>query len=243
MKIFYILLAIGFAIFLIIKFPHATINPGELVESHQKLNNECLSCHKPFGGIASEKCISCHSLKDIGKNNLGKDTKPLFHQHLSNQKCSSCHSEHQGLIPEHRIGGFKHELLSPTIVNNCISCHKKPKDNFHKAINDNCNKCHSTSKWMPSSFDHSAYFILDQNHQTTCITCHSNKNYSSFTCYGCHEHTERKIIAEHSEEGIYNISNCTSCHKSGNENDIKSNYKRQNDKEQKSKDKKEKDDD
>jgi hypothetical protein len=243
MKNLYILLAIGLVIFLIIKFPHATINPGELAESHQKLNNECLSCHKPFGGISSEKCISCHSLKDIGKNNLEKDTKPLFHQHLSNQKCSSCHSEHQGLIPEHRIGGFKHELLSPTIVNNCINCHKKPKDNFHKAINDNCNKCHSTSKWMPSTFDHSAYFILDQNHQTTCITCHSNNNYSSFTCYGCHEHTERNIIAEHREEGINNISNCTSCHKSGNENDIKSNYKRQNDKERKSKDKKEKDDD
>jgi len=112
---------------------------------------------------------------------------------------------------------------------NCVSCHKKPSDNFHKAINDNCNKCHSTSKWMPSTFDYSVYF--------------SNNNYSSFTCYGCHEHTERKIIAEHSEEGIYNIRNCTSCHKSGNENDIKSNYKRQIDKERKSKDKKEKDDD
>ena len=288
MKQLYILLAIGLAIFLIIQFPHATINPGELVVAHQKLNNNCFSCHKPFGGIANEKCISCHSLKDIGKNNLSKNKKPPFHQQLSNQECSSCHSEHQGLIPEHPLGGFKHALLSPTIVNNCISCHQKPsdnlhnqvsttcnschqtqswkgstsfnhenllnksncvschqkpKDNFHIAINDNCNKCHSTSKWMPSTFDHSAYFILDQNHQTTCNTCHSKNNYSSFTCYGCHEHTERKIIAEHSEEGIYNISNCTSCHKSGNEHDIKSNYNRQNDKERKSKNKKEKDDD
>jgi hypothetical protein len=42
MKNLYILLAIGLVIFLIIKFPHATINPGELAESHQKLNNECL---------------------------------------------------------------------------------------------------------------------------------------------------------------------------------------------------------
>jgi len=42
MKNLYILLAIGLTIFLVIKFPHATINPGELAESHQKLNNECL---------------------------------------------------------------------------------------------------------------------------------------------------------------------------------------------------------
>ena len=43
--------------------------------------------------------------------------------------------------------------------------------------------------------------------------------------YDCHEHTESNIIAKHNEEGIYNISNCTSCHKSGNEHDIKENNK------------------
>jgi len=295
MKKLYILLAIGFAIFLIIQFPHATINPGELVEAHQKLNNECLSCHKPFGGIAKEKCISCHNLKGIGKNNIGKEIKPLFHQQLSNQECCSCHTEHQGLIPEHRLSGFKHEFISASITNNCnschnkpsdnlhtqvsatcnschqtqswkgltlfnhevllhksncASCHQKPKDNFHSVINDNCNKCHSTSKWLPSTFDHSAYFTLDQNHNTTCITCHSNNNYKSFTCYSCHEHSESTIIAEHNEEGIYNLSNCASCHQSGNEHDIKSNSKRLNENERnkandfmKSNDKIEKDDD
>jgi hypothetical protein len=35
MKKLYIILGIGLAIFLIIQFPHATINPGELVEGHQ----------------------------------------------------------------------------------------------------------------------------------------------------------------------------------------------------------------
>jgi hypothetical protein len=295
MKNLCILLAIGLAIFLIIQFPHATINPGELAEAHQKLNNECLSCHKPFGGIANEKCISCHKLADIGNDKVGKQNKPLFHHQLSNQECSSCHSEHQGLIPEHALSGFKHELLSASIINNCISCHykptdnlhtqvstncnschqtqswkgstafnhevilnksncaschQKPKDNFHNIIKDNCDKCHSTSKWVPSTFAHSAYFILDQNHNTTCNTCHSNNNYSSFTCYGCHEHSQSKIIAEHNEEGIYNISNCTSCHKSGNEHDIKNNNKSLNEKERNkikdfitSNDKKENDDD
>jgi hypothetical protein len=127
---------------------------------------------------------------------------------------------------------------------------QKTKDNFHNIIKDNCDKCHSTSKWMPSTFDHSVYFILDQNHNTTCNTCHSNNNYNSFTCYGCHEHSESKIIAEHNEEGIYNISNCISCHKSGNEHDIKNNNKSLNEKERnkikdfiKSNDKKENDDD
>ncbi len=276
MKKLYILLGIGLAIFLIIQFPHATINPGELTESHQKLNNECLSCHKPFAGVTNEKCISCHKLADIGKDKVGKQNKTLLHKQLSNQECSSCHNEHQGLVPEYRLSGFKHELLSVSIVenchschnkpsdnlhtqvstncnschqtqnwkgltsfnhkvllnkSNCISCHQKPKDNFHSVIKDNCNKCHNTSKWNPSTFDHSGYFTLDKNHNTTCNTCHSKNDYSAFTCYGCHEHSESKIIAEHNEEGIYNISNCASCHKSGKEHDMKNNKKSLNENE------------
>lgn len=250
MKKLFILLVIGLAILLIVQFPHATISPGELTEGHQKLNNECLSCHKPFDGIASEKCLSCHKVEDIGKGKDGKQNKPLFHQELYHQECSSCHTEHQGLNPTHAKGGFKHELLSPATLNNCSNCHDKPKDAFHGLFKDNCNKCHGLSKWVPSTFDHSTYFKLDQNHTTTCNTCHPNNNYNSYTCYGCHEHAESKIIEAHNEEGIYNISNCVSCHKSGNEHDIKTGNNRLNVHEQKkikdfirSKDGKEKDDD
>lgn len=288
-------MAIGLAIVLIIQFPHVTINPGELVDAHQKLNNECLSCHKPFGGIANGKCISCHKLSNIGKGKVGKQNKTLFHQQLSSQECISCHTEHKGLNPKHALSDFNHELLSTSIINNCTSCHskpnnnlhtqvstnckschqtqswkssisfnheaildksncaschQKPKDNFHKVINENCDKCHSTSKWMPSTFDHSAYFALDQNHTTSCNTCHTNNNYISYTCYGCHEHSKSNIIAEHNEEGIYNINNCNSCHKSGNEHDIINNNQSLNENERnkikdfiKSNDRKEKDDD
>ncbi len=249
------------------------INPGELIEGHQNLNNKCLACHKPFSGIANEKCISCHKLSEIGKNIKGKENKPLFHQQLANEECSSCHIEHLGIFPENSLSGFKHELLSISIINNCTSCHnkpldnlhsqvstncntchqtqswkssisfnhdallnknnctachQKPKDNYHNLINENCDKCHTTNKWVPSTFDHSSYFRLDQNHNATCITCHTKNNFTSYTCYGCHEHTESKIISEHNEEGIYTISNCASCHKSGNEHEIKSNNKNQN---------------
>lgn len=273
MKNLYILLVFGLVTFLTVQFPHSMISAGELAKGHQKLNNECLSCHKPFGGIANEKCISCHKLSDIGKETMGKQNKTLFHEQLSSQKCSVCHSEHQGAFPENPLRGVKHELLSVAILNNCntchnkptnalhtqisancnschqtqswkntisfnhemllnknncISCHQKPKDNYHSLINENCSKCHSTNKWIPSTFDHSAYFTLDQNHNASCNTCHSTNNFKSFTCFGCHEHSEQKIIAEHNEEGIYNITNCASCHKSGNEHEIKENGKRLN---------------
>lgn len=47
----------------------------------------------------------------------------------------------------------------------------------------------------------------------TCETCHKNNDYSLYTCYGCHEHSQAKIRAEHVEEGIQNFENCVECHR------------------------------
>ena len=274
MKKAIILAIIVFCVGLSYLFPHAMLNPGELVQGHQDLNSKCLSCHTAFSGISNDKCISCHKLSEIGKDTLqgmdstGNKAKTIFHQHLLNQECSSCHTDHKGIKPGMLISSFKHEMLSQSILTNCASCHNKPVDNLHKLLSTNCgschnssgwklagtfnhdmiqgvdktnctschqkptdtyhqllttgcNKCHSTSKWVPSTFDHSKYFLLDRNHNATCNTCHSNNNFATYTCYSCHEHSENNIISKHNEEGIYNISNCASCHKSGNEDDIR----------------------
>jgi hypothetical protein len=267
------------------------LNAGELTEGHQNLNDKCFSCHKPFWGIPSENCIACHKISEIGKDTsneigvaAGKE-KILFHQYLSNQECSSCHTDHLGVKPVNSISIFDHELLSETVISNCnschnippdnvhqqfspscnschntkgwksnvvfnhdmilgnakkdcSSCHKRPDDSYHHLFKDNCDKCHTTNKWVPSSFDHSVFFQFDKNHKSECKTCHTDINFSSYTCYGCHEHTEGKMIQEHREEGINDISKCADCHKSGNEDDIRmkgnSNGKlNQNDKENK----------
>jgi hypothetical protein len=265
MKKLFVLIAIGMIVVLIMRFPHAMISPGELAAGHQKLNNECFDCHKPFGGISNDKCISCHKLTEIGNDSLGKNNKINFHEKLSSLECSSCHSEHQGKFPKTKINSFKHDLLSVDLMNNCnschakptnklhlqvttkcischstsnwknaiqfnheeilnsnscASCHKKPNDNFHSIISNDCMKCHTTQQWVPSTFDHTKYFRLDGNHNATCVTCHQNNNLAAYTCFGCHEHAEVDVIAEHNEEGIYNISDCASCHKSGSEHDI-----------------------
>jgi hypothetical protein len=227
MKKTIILAIIVFCIGLSYFFPHLMLNPGELLEGHEDLNKKCLSCHTVFSGISNEKCISCHKLSEIGKDTLqgmgstGNKAKTIFHQYLSNQECSSCHTDHKGIKPEVLISSFKHEILSQSILTNCANCHQKPKDTYHQLLTTGCNRCHSTNKWAPSTFDHSKYFLLDKNHNVTCNTCHSNNNFVTYTCYSCHEHSESNIISKHNEEGIYNITNCASCHKSGNEEDIR----------------------
>lgn len=256
------------------KLPYLMLNPGELIEGHQKIKNDCTSCHKPFWGIETGKCISCHKLEEIGMNDSSKNNLTeskgiiLFHSKLINQECTSCHTDHKGVHPQVSINHFNHEFLSVDMITNCNSCHGKPADklhdqlsvscnschntnswkfigsfdhnlitgnnktnctachlkptdSFHQSLTDNCNKCHTINKWAPSTFNHSPYFILDKDHNAKCITCHTNNNYSTYTCYGCHEHSENKIIEKHQKHGIYNFSDCASCHRSGDEHDIK----------------------
>ena len=265
-------------------YPHAMISPGELLQGHSVGNKKCMSCHTAFGGIPNNKCISCHSLADIGKDTLHTTdsavNKPalLFHQALSGQKCTSCHSDHKGLQPAMPISSFTHELLAANVIsncnnchnkptgklhqplsvscnschttkgwkqtvqfdhdmiqgadkNNCISCHQKPNDEFHQLSAGNCNTCHGTTKWLPSTFNHATYFLLDNNHNAKCNTCHTdNTSFKTYTCYGCHEHSEANILNKHNEEGILQISNCVSCHKTGNEHEAERNGDSKSDK-------------
>jgi hypothetical protein len=261
-------------ILLMFQYPHAMLNAGQLAEGHQNIKDNCTSCHAVFGGLPNNKCITCHTLSGIGKDTFNvndgdsTDRKVLFHQHLSLQKCTSCHTDHNGTKGETYIRNFNHEILPANVLSNCgschvqptdslhkqvintcskchntkgwkssvqfnhdmillqnknnrNSCHKKPEDSFHQSLKENCNNCHSTNQWKPSTFDHSAYFILDRDHNVECNTCHTQNNYISFTCYGCHEHSEGKIREEHTEHGITNFSNCVSCHRSADEHDIK----------------------
>jgi hypothetical protein len=261
-------------------YPHIMLNPGELSNGHQNVKSDCLACHKPFWGISNEKCISCHKVSEIGskKNDSTKLKKILFHQNLTYQECSFCHSDHVGLNPlnltskfshelvseniisncvgcheipsgiKHskykrecknchitdkwtRVQNFKHEFIAENEVNNCSSCHNNPGDELHSGISENCSFCHGTSGWKPSSFDHSSKFILDSDHNTKCITCHTNNKYKTYTCYGCHEHSPSKIADEHIEEGINNFEDCVTCHKSADEHDIKGGKDEDNSKE------------
>lgn len=257
------------------QYPYKSINPGELSQGHQNLNNKCLSCHRPFQGISNNKCISCHKLTEIGFDKLlpvdavSNTKKVLFHESFTNQDCIACHTDHKGIDPKLSLSKFEHSLLQKPVLNNCVSCHKtpenelhkqlstdckschtttdwkasktfnhelistetknnctschtSPQDSFHQSAQTNCNECHTTNKWLPSTFNHSSFFKLDRDHSPNkCNTCHVDNNFKTYSCYGCHEHSQANIRGEHLEEGIKNFQNCVLCHKSGDEHDIR----------------------
>lgn len=138
-----------------------------------------------------------------------------FHQALAEPDCMACHSDHpRPSLAKARAVKFDHGQLKPESRAKCQTCHLPPRDNLHAGQISACSTCHLPSAWKPATFDHGRYFALDGDHNAACTTCHVGGNYKRYTCYGCHEHREARIIAEHREEGITRIDNCVRCHRS-----------------------------
>lgn len=186
---------------------------------HEQVSTDCKSCHNTTEwetistfnhdmilGDTKNDCVSCH-----------ESPKTSLHE-MSGTNCMECHT-----TTKWTPATFNHDKILADANNTCISCHQSPKDTFHDGAGTNCMECHSTTKWVPSTFDHSSSFVLDRNHNASCTTCHVNNNFETYTCYSCHEHSEANVRNEHLEEGIRDFQDCVSCHKSGNEHDIRMN--------------------
>lgn len=162
--------------------------------------------HSVFSASMLAKCNSCHITPGDS-----------LHQQVASA-CGGCHSTRKW----YSLMQFDHDLITDVNRINCMSCHEKPNDDLHSSLPNICSGCHATSQWSPATYDHSDYFVLDEDHNAKCNTCHtSTTNIKIYSCYGCHEHSESNIREEHNKEGIYNFTNCASCHKSGDEHDIR----------------------
>ncbi len=229
MKKFLVTGVITLCILLTYLYPYQMLNPGELVKGHQQLNNKCLACHKPFWGIDNNKCVSCHKLSEIGKDsvtsteeNLEKK-KILFHQQFSKQECTSCHTDHKGIVPEHSISHFKHVLLSSEMISNCNSCHQKPSDKIHLQISSSCKNCHTTKGWKSSViFNHDMLQGVDKNKCTACHLTPNNAFHQAIkdNCDKCHT-TQKWIPSTFDHTKYFQLdknhnAECKTCHTNNN---------------------------
>ena len=212
-------------ILLTLFFPELMVSPGKTINAHSGISTDCFACHSVFIGTPPEKCIACHKIAEIGlKTTIGltieKENKNVaFHQRLIDQDCISCHSDHYGVKAFRPVDQFTHDSLEPALQEKCASCHQNPDDDMHQKLTDPCKQCHSQDSWTPATFEHDEYFLFDKHHDTECATCHLRKNYSEYTCYGCHEHTRSNIRSEHYDEGIREYENCTECHPNADEDE------------------------
>jgi hypothetical protein len=227
------LIALAFA------YPHLMVSPGPVVSAHAAIASDCFACHAPLRGASAERCVACHSVADIGLRTskglpIVKVAAPVtpgdkaitrrsvqkaaFHQALTDQNCMACHSDHAGpKLTQHSRKHFSHDLLQADTRQRCEACHTAPQTALHRNQSTGCAQCHQAEAWKPATFDHDKLFLLDGDHNATCVTCHVGEDYSRYTCYGCHEHTPNNIRRKHEEEGITKFENCVECHRSADE--------------------------
>lgn len=180
-------------------------------------HRQCINCHREWSG--STDCKSCHLQKGAkttsDKNLAGKDhpkivepTKLVFETNYQKGKLVTFyHDQHVNLFGA-----------------DCVSCHKQ----------ENCTKCHSTSKTINNQIALAKMPIKvskskEENHKQ-CFSCHENDE-----CSSCHKDKEmtpfnhkistgwalgkfhEKLECEkcHGSKGTFTkLSNsCVSCHK------------------------------
>ncbi len=191
------------------------------VAFHQKLTEQdCVACHSDHQGMKVYRKIHHFShqlvLEAVRKECSSCHEKPddRLHEKLK-LNCDACHTQ-----DEWKPASFGHEQYFRSVGNKeCTGCHQKPDDRAHRQLKGQCDTCHGLNKWKPATFDHDKYFRFDKHHQTECVTCHKNDDYSHYTCYGCHEHNRWNVREEHLEEGIRDYEQCTECHRSGDEHE------------------------
>lgn len=215
----------------------AQASPGKLSAAHAMLAANCASCHTAGKVIDNNKCISCH-----GDNKLLLERQPTaFHGMIGN--CSSCHIEHRGAdanlrvmdhealasIGEKIIGDGKksfsldkslmpadHPLVSGLVAKlDCASCHST-KDKHVGMMGTNCASCHAATQWTIPKFQHPGVL------STNCSSCHQAPP-SHFMMH--FEMVSKKVATRSDENGngccqTVNVSQCYSCHKTTDWNDI-----------------------
>ncbi|MFA6597424.1 MAG: hypothetical protein WCS69_06855 [Ignavibacteriaceae bacterium] len=186
---------------------------------------DCYSCHKTnyesttdpnhVASLFPTTCIQCHSTTAWKPSTFNHATTqfPLTGAHIS-VDCAKCHA-----------GGYTN---TPT---DCYNCHKSNYDNTTNpkhsttGFSTACKDCHTTTAWVPATFDHSKYFPIASGRHSgiSCTTCHTTSNYVNFTCLssGCHS----KSSTDGDHDGVngysYLSSECYRCHPSGSSGQIK----------------------
>lgn len=213
------------------QFEHSRSTGFSLVKHTRNYDEtpfKCVDCHgvTPDGKLTFvlDTCIACHTQADSGFMNE--------HRVRFGDGCLECHdgSGEMANFDHNRVfvlDGRHAELACEECHVNqvfsgtptqCVQCHEEPQ--IHLGLfGVQCEKCHSTQAWSPASLQ-SHTFPLNHGESglVSCETCHPT-TYVQYTCYGCHEHQEAKIIRKHAEEGIRQpeLANCVECHPTGRE--------------------------
>jgi hypothetical protein len=178
------------------------------IECHRRDAPDLMRAHEAAFGPA---CLECHDGVDRfskGAYDHAKTGFALEGRHAQTG-CEFCHRDVRGLA----------DFAKAEPV--CSTCHEAPPSHATEGYGNACAECHGTSSWAATSLKNHR-FPLDHGARepSECKVCHPVSN-REYTCYGCHEHQEARMLRKHrGEAGIRTaeeLRDCARCHPTGRE--------------------------
>jgi hypothetical protein len=193
--------------------------------------SDCFSCHEPGGNFTglSTECYSCH------QEDYEQVQDPDHIAANFSTDCTQCHTIN-GWSPasfDHNITQFP--LTGAHINADCSSCHSQTfsgtpadcagchLDDYNATLNPNhpstgisneCQTCHSTSAWIPSSFDHLAtgFELIGEHSLIDCSSCHQGTTTGlNQECVSCHL-TDYNASVNPNHTALAIPTECQTCH-------------------------------
>jgi hypothetical protein len=189
------------------RFTCADCHGNDLMRFDQKV---CADCHRSMDAAFMTRheadygteCLPCHDGSGTAAVDHSRFPFKLTGKHAG-VACDKCHAG---------AGSLQDYQKTPQ---DCFSCHAKD-DEHEGAYGRQCEDCHTAADWGEATFDH-AVFPLDHGadeEKATCQTCHPT-DVKSYTCYGCHAHTEGNVRGEHEGQSLAELADCIRCHPGG----------------------------
>jgi hypothetical protein len=173
---------------------------------HRSKWNSCSDCHTTQSNFSQFSCIDCH---EHNKPEMDDEHRGISGYVYESSACFACHPRGE------KEGGFNHSLTEFPLIGahtgvNCSSCHTSGYAGtskacidchttaYNSAVNPNhrgiglstdCNSCHSSFAWIPSSFNHqtTAFILTGAHFNTDCSSCHTGITTGlSQECSSCH---------------------------------------------------------
>ncbi|GIV30823.1 MAG: hypothetical protein KatS3mg029_0174 [Saprospiraceae bacterium] len=180
-----------------------------LTGAHATIADDCVSCHAGNYQTTPNTCVGCH------QSDYDESSNPNHVNLALPTTCDDCHTTEPGWAPaafpihdDFWVLDGAHAAIADDCAachagnynntpNTCFGCHD---DDYNATTNPDhvtnqyptdCQDCHTTSAWTPSTFDHSQFWPFQGAHvaiANDCNACHGG-NYQNTpnTCYGCHD--------------------------------------------------------
>jgi hypothetical protein len=191
-----------------------------LTGGHAGLN--CTQCHTggTFGPIPST-CYTCHTTDYQRAPDHAAQAFP--------HTCEQCHSTTAWLPAASQHTSFPltagHAGLACTqchtggtfgpIPSNCYSCHtanyQAAPDHATLVFSHSCEQCHTTTAWLPTTFNHATFALTAGHAGLRCSQCHTGGTLGPIpsTCYSCHT-TNYQQAPDHATLAFSH--SCEQCH-------------------------------